>query len=197
MKKIYLSFLVVILVLVGGYFLLSIDKDPTNQSLDKNLTTYSSAELGIEFSYRPGPTGYVLEEVTPVDASQNLLRTIILKQTMDAEKEQPLGGEGPATIAINIFKNTKKQWPAVWAEENIQFSNINLKTGTPSEVVIGGANAVRYMADGLYASDNVVVAHGENIYVLSGMFIDVDSQLRKDFSPIVESIKFIPQLGQE
>lgn len=197
MKKIYLSFLVVILVLVGGYFLLNIEKDSTNQSLDKNLTTYSSAELGIEFSYRPGPTGYVLEEITPVGSDLNLVRTIILKQTVDADREQPLGGEGPATIAINIFKNTKKQWPAVWAEENIQFSNINLKTGTPSEVVVGEANAIRYMADGLYASDNVVVAHGENMYVLSGMFIDADSQLRKDFSPIVESIKFLPQPGQE
>ena len=193
MKKVYFSFLVVVLVLVGLYFM-PLSKNGVEE---KNTATFSSPELGVEFSYPTGPTGYVLEETTPVANSKNLLRTIVLMQTVDASKEQPLGGEGPATITMNIFKNSQKQWPEVWANENIQFSNINLKIGDILEATVGGANAIRYMADGLYASENVVVAHGENMYVVSGMFLDAESQLRKDFSPIVDSIKFIPQPGQE
>jgi hypothetical protein len=76
------------------------------------------------------------------------------------------------------------------------YSNINLMRGEVSEYVLGGANAIRYAADGLYASDNVVVAHGENMYVITGSYMDADSDIKKDFATLLESVTFIPQPGQ-
>ena len=78
-----------------------------------------------------------------------------------------------------IFKNSKSRHASVWAMENVKDSNFNLKLTEPKEAVVGGANAVRYMADGLYASENVIVAHGGLIYIFSGMYIDQNSQPHK------------------
>lgn len=197
MKKTHIGFLVAVVVLLGAYFVLKIDKNNQVVTENKNVAVYSSTELGLEFSYPTGSEGYVLEEVTPADTGAGLLRAIVLMQSEDADRDMPVGGEGPATITITVFKNTQKQQSQAWANAHVQYSNINLKTGDTAEVVVGGANAIRYMADGLYASENVVVAHGENVYVFSGMFLDENSELRRDFSPLVESVRFIPSPGQE
>ncbi len=156
--------------------------------------TFSDANLGLEFKY---PAGYVLQVGAGADGNSEFVQSLVLLTAEDAAAPRPIGGEGPATITIQIFKNTLKQWPAVWAETHPQFSNINLKQGEVKEVVVGGAKAVRYLADGLYASDNVVVAHGEKIYVFSGMFISEDSDLRRDFEPLLNSVTFIRQPSQE
>lgn len=190
MKKI-ISIIIILLVFVGLYFVLSISENTKNQEVNRSTAVYSSKELGIEFTHPVGQDGYVLEENTPA-VEQGLLKTVVLIRAEDVNKI-PVGGEGPATITLNVFKNLKKQWPRIWADEHVQSSNINLKVGDVLETTVGGANAIRYKADGLYASDTIVVAHGENIYVIRGMYIDENSLLRMDFSPIVQSIRFIPQ----
>lgn len=182
----------IIVVAVGLYMSLRVDTSKVVQ----NNATYSDAGVGIEFTYRTGPDGYVVQELTPAPSTSDLIRTVILMQTSDANKEMPEGGEGPATITIQVVKNSKKQHPAVWADAHHIYSNINLKRGEVKEYVLGGANAVRYDADGLYTSDNVVVAHGENMYVITGNYIDIDSDIRTDFISLLESITFIPQPGQ-
>jgi hypothetical protein len=191
MKKIIIAILISAL-LVGVYFVFKVNE----KEVSNNTAVYSSQELGFEFSYKTGPEGYVLEERTPSANPEGLKKAIVLMQTKDKENLDtngaPVGGEGPATITINIFKNLKNRQPSVWVKENIAYSTVNLSRAEPVEVVVGGANGVRYSADGLYASDNVVVAHGGNIYVFNGMYIDVESSLKKDFSPIIDSVKFIP-----
>lgn len=188
MKNIYIIISLIILVSLGLYFTARIDKKETTN----NLSVYSNSKLGIEFTHQVGPEGYVIQESTPSSQMENMLGSIVIMQTEDAGREMPVGGEGPATMTIEIFKNTKKQWPLNWAEANTQYSNINLKMGDVGESVVGGANAIRYMADGLYASENHIVAHGGYIYKITGMFMTEDSKLRKDFAPLVNSIKFIP-----
>lgn len=189
-KKLIIGALVLI-ALIGGISLLS--KDEKVADLDESsLATYSSGDLGLEFNYKTGTEGYVVQESTPV-GDPDLVRAIVLIPSEEAGKVPPIGGEGPATITIQVFKNTKKQWSRTWADEHVQYSNINLKIGEVSETVVGGANAIRYRADGLYASENFVVANGEYIYMFSGMFLDENSTLRKDFAPIVNSVRFIPQ----
>lgn len=186
---------IALIAIIVGFSYLSIDKkrsDPDKYS----VSTYSNSETGIKFDYKTGPNGYVIEESNHNDTRSGLFKSVVLIQSRDAEKSKPVGGEGPATITIQIFKNSKKLQSLNWANGNAQYSNINLKIGNVSEAVVGGANAIRYMADGLYASENFVVTHGGNVYLISGMFISEDSDLRKDFIPFVNSIKFIPQSGE-
>lgn len=188
-KKIIIGVLVLI-VLISGFSLLSRNRKIDGQNVP-NVAVYSNEELGIEFSYKSGTHGYAIQESTPMGDNSGLVRAIVLIPYEDANRSLPVGGEGPATITIQVFKNTKQQSPRSWADEYIQYSNINLKQGEAREVSIGGSGGIRYMADGLYASDNVVVTHGNFIYMVSGMFISEDSALRKDFVPLINSIQFL------
>lgn len=200
MKKINILLIastVVVLLAVSGYLFLQIDREKTNDSLKGQFTKFNSSELGIEFSYPVGPEGYILEEMNWTDNNPNYIRTIILMRSEDKAKEMPVGGEGPPTITINIFKNPLRQWPQIWADSNIQYSNIDLKIGDILETAVGGAKTVRYMAGGLYSSDNAVVAHGDSIFVFTGMFLDENSDIKKDFEPILNSVNFIKKLGEE
>ncbi|HYC83089.1 MAG TPA: hypothetical protein VEB60_00875 [Candidatus Paceibacterota bacterium] len=185
-------------LMAGGYYLYiywALGNDSFEQGAE-TYATYSRSDIGLEFDYPEGPEGYVVEERIPADLGAGLVKNIILMRTEDAESEPPTGGEAPPAIAISVFKNTKKQFPRTWADENIQRSNINLTTGAVEEAVVGGANAIRYMTDGLYASENVVVAHGDHMYVVTGQFTEQDSPIRRDYQALAESIRFIPAPGQ-
>lgn len=193
MKKI-IYILILIAFIVGGYYLY------TNNRVVEKITethiTYSQSDIGLEFDYSEGPDGYVIDERMPVDLDSEFIKNIILTRTEDALREPPVAGEGSPVILISVFKNTKKQFPRTWADENIEYSNINLIVGEVNEAVVGGANAIRYMADGLYMSENVVVAHGDHVYVITGQFMDQDSPIRLDYQKLVESIRFIPTPDQ-
>lgn len=195
MNKRLIIGMVVLIAIIVGFSYLSIDKKESDSDRS-SVSTYSNSDIGIKFDYKTGPSGYVIEESNPADPKSGLFKSIVLIQSNDAERAKPVEGEGPATITIQIFKNSKKLQSLNWANENTQYSNINLKTGNVSETVVGGANAIRYMADGLYASENFVVTHGGNVYMISGMFISEDSDLRRDFMPLVNSVQFIPQSGE-
>lgn len=197
MKK-GLLFIIGVAVLAGvAYFYLSIDEEVTENNQVPQYTTYRSANDGVQFSYRVGPSGYVLEEVMPVDLGSGHIKSLMLRRAEDMEKEIPQGGEGPAVMVVSIFENTNKQQSRNWADSHVQYSSINLSFGEVRDVVVGGANAIRYMASGLYSSENVVVAHGDSVYVITGQYMDENSDLRRDFAPLVDSIQFIPKPGQE
>lgn len=198
MKKTYII-LALIIVAIVAYYTVSIDDKSVveNGSQTEQTVTYNKADVGLEFTYRTGPTGYVLDERIPADIGEELERYIILHRAEDTKNAPPVGGEGAPVITIAVLNNVDKQLPRQWALDNVQYSNINLITGTTTEAVVGGANAIRYMADGLYASENVVVAHGDNVYVITGQFLNADSDLRREFAPLVDSIRFIPEPGQE
>lgn len=184
--------LIVLVILAGlSFFVTQIDDDKTIETINNQEVTFSDTELGLEFDYRVGPLGYVLEETTPANAQNNLVRILTLIKSEDKLGEVPLGGEWPPVISVSIFENSKKQLPQAWADENIQYSNINLKFGEVFESLVGGAKAIRYMSDGLYASENAVIMNGDNIYLVNGQFIDEDSSIRRDFLLLLESINFI------
>jgi hypothetical protein len=160
-------------------------------------TTYSESSVGLEFDYEVGQNGYVLMEAGEEDP--NIIKNITLMRVADSESmssDPDFVGEGPAAISINVFENTAKQFPLSWAMENNAYSNYNLKTEENLEMVVGGANAISYLADGLYPSQNVVVAHGSYMYVFTGQYMEVGNKMHKDFSNLINSIKFIPAPNQ-
>jgi len=180
--------------LLGGYYLYiywALGNDSAGQSNYSHLT-YSQTEIGFEFDYPEGPEGYAIDEKTPSDLGIGLLKNIILSRTEDSLRETPVGGEGPPVIVISVFQNFMKLFPRAWADENTQYSNINLIMGEVDDVAVDGANAIRYMSDGLYVSENVVVAHGDNMYVITCQSLNTDSLMCRDYQALIESIRFIP-----
>ncbi len=189
-----INILIVVALVLGAWYLtvhtkkVNVDKEP--ESL---VGTYSQPELGLEFDYPIGPKGYVIEDRMSVEPGSGLAKVIVLFRTEDTLNMNPEAGEGPAVITVVVFENPKKQTAKVWAAENPMFSNINGKVGEIAEDVIGGENAIRYMADGLYASEFAVVTHGTYAYVINGQFIDENSDIRRDFAPLLESIRLVPE----
>lgn len=190
MKKTLISFIILVIAATSIYLLVKDSKNDRNE--DTQYQKFSNNEIGLEFDYPTGDDGYVLSEVPSKDTKNELVTAIVLTSTEDSIQEPPEGGEGPAVISISVYKNSKKEWPQTWADSNPKYSLINLKIGEVYETVVGGANAIGYMADGLYASGNVVVAHGENVYVFSAQFMDEDSEIINDFNKILASIQFVP-----
>ncbi len=191
MKK-NITLVLVLVLILGGFLYFNENKEKYINS----TVVYLDQNLGFEFTYKTGPNGYIVEDTTKTQNSENIFKKIVLMQTKDKKSlnknGNPIGGESPATITISIFKNTKNRQPGVWVMENTIYSNYKLKLTDPTETVISGANAVKYKTDGLYASNNVVVAHGGYIYIFTGMYLDENSPLNKDFSLLMDSVAFIP-----
>ena len=194
MKVLFILLAVSIAVLLG-YYVMFADKSEDKKdaiSIDGGTTsTYNVADGGIAFDYKTGVGGYVVEERMPVDIGEEPIKVILLMQAEDAKNEPPIGGEGPPVVSVALYTNKENLSPKAWAEKNPQHSNVNLVQGAISDITVAGASAIRYMADGLYASENVVVANNGMIYVITGQFIDQNSDIRLDFPAFVESIRFI------
>ncbi len=149
--------------------------------------------LGFVFKYQKAPNGYVLEDVPFKNVSAQFVHGLVLTERTEYEalSNSSAPREGPPTIQIHVYKNTLKQSAPVWAMKNPNESLSNLIRGETKEVVLGGANAVEYSADGLYANRVFVAAHGGYVYVLIGSYQDVASQIYQDFNSLVSSFHFI------
>ena len=108
MNKRLIIGIIALIAIIGGLSFLSINKKSSDLG-KSSLATYSNSDIEIEFDYKTGPSGYVVQESNPSDPKAGLFKSVVLIQSKDAESSRPVGGEGPATITIQIFKNTKKQ----------------------------------------------------------------------------------------
>lgn len=190
MKNI-LYVLIVIGIIAGALYVANKKSHIVEQS-----AVYTAQDVGIAFTYRIGDDGYVVDERMPVDLGTGMIKTIVITPASTAGQSAE-GGELPPATSIAVFENPKKQFPLVWAQQNQDYSNYKLKKGSTTEAVVGGANAIRYLSDGLYTTDNIVVAHGDSVYVISGQFIDMASPARTDFEALVASINFVPKPNQQ
>lgn len=174
----------------------TMEPEPSQPERDVKVAAYP--DLGFSFAYTTGSDGYTLVE--PEAAVEGgPVKTLMLVHADDraAYENPPQGGEGPATITIQVFENDKKQFPRQWAEQNNAYSNIGLLIGEVSESVVGGANAIRYKADGLYAMNVAVFANGEHMFVVQGGYRSESDPTAVDFEPLLNTITFIPKPGQE
>lgn len=198
-KNTIISIIVLLVVIAVGFYLFGQDDSvvvPEDGEVVVNEQVVKDTETGIQFEY---PVGYHLDEVRPTeDFGDNFIKAYILMLESDRQRlqEEEVPTEGPPTISISIFENVNNQQAGMWVEDNPDLSNITLARTETSDTIVGGANAVQYRADGLYASNVAVIAHGGYIFIVAGGYIDEQSPTYQDFNDILESIEFIPAEGQ-
>jgi hypothetical protein len=199
MYKTLITILVLGIIAISGALFLEINPDKSVEdgsiveSGNESRAKTEDNTYGFEFESRTNPLGYVVQKREGNSENPELVSyTLMLKTDYEELMNSSEGREGPPSMSISVYKNTKKQFVRNWAEENSAFSNINLKRTEIGEVTLSGANAIRYGADGLYVSDNVIAASGDFIYHLSVNYLDENSQIKKDFDSLLSSFKFIP-----
>ncbi|MFA6535887.1 MAG: hypothetical protein WC250_01290 [Candidatus Paceibacterota bacterium] len=178
-------------LLVVGFLVFWYQENRGNES----YAVRADSMVGLSFRYRVSPNGYILRE----HSADNLADPSFIKifSLMPASDYESFAGnreasEGPASIEISVFKNLKNETAGEWAENNPSLSNLGLLSGVVNrDYVLAGEKAVRYLIDGLYRTDTVAVAYNKNIYLFSGAFLDENSLTRKDFEPLLDSIKFL------
>lgn len=155
------------------------------------LTVYANPKFSLSFTYRTGPEGYMLEEISPLKNAIGLAHTIILTPSKDYSEAGTEAGKEPPTIMVQVFKNLKKRDPRVWVRESGMYGTQKNPTQPQDVVVQGASDAIKYTADGLYKSDMVIATHQDYVYVFTGMYKDTRSALHTDFAPLIASVQFL------
>lgn len=156
---------------------------------------YVDSEAGFRFEYPKGPDGYRNkgEGFTFSEDSSFVSGVMLVNKEEDAAMEESTEPrEGLPTIKVQVYTNPTKKLPAAWAEAMPRETNINLALSAPTETSVGGAKAVRFITDGLYAALVYVVTSGDHVILLRGEYIDTDSDIYRTFIDIVNTFEFIP-----
>jgi hypothetical protein len=192
-KQIYL-FLAILMLALSALFFFACGNLGSGASREDVATTTSFTDdgLGLSFSYDDSERGYMLSEMHPGGPVSLAYITLMRREDLAAMSATDTPREGPPVITVAIYKNPSKQQPRNWAAAHDEYSNWSLRVGEEKETVVGGANAIRYSSDGLYMTDNVIVAHGGRIYVLSGSYIDASDPIHADLGKLVDSLVFVP-----
>lgn len=159
--------------------------------------SYVDPVFGYRFSYEKGKDGYVRELLTATGTEAFLAGAQLMRYEDFAVLITPTGPrEGPPTIAVRVYDNSDNLSAPLWVDANPDASNIALAQGEPEEAVIGGANAVRYLVDGLYPTQTYAVAHDGHIFLITGAYMNEESDIYRDFQSFLASFIFVPTLEQ-
>lgn len=169
------------------------ERPNTDDDSDATTQTLSDPRIGLRLEYRVEPNGYGVHAIT---ASQESDPTFVkgYQFMLRSDEEYLKAGEameGPATIDVRVFKNADRLAPGVWAASNPLLSNIELARSDIEEGEVNGANAVRYLVDGLYLIETAIVAQGTMIYVVTGAYASEDDWTYLDFEAFLNSFEFI------
>ena len=194
---------IAILIVIGGYLLYTApEREDTalpdtgdSEQMDPVTETIESDEFGYQFTY-PRDT-YVYIEGEESQHADFLSGFMLFDQEEYQEFEESTEPrEVPPAIAVRVYDNSDNLSASVWAMQNPRESNSELAFGEPEEAVVGGANATHFVADGLWPINTYVVANGDNVYVLTGMYPDQEAPIYQDFQDIVDSFMFIQTSAQ-
>jgi hypothetical protein len=210
MKSIVIAFIIGV---VSGYYVAGMsaseiaspspEAEDTDQSVQEEtqeveqvsdtdeMKTVIDEAHGISFIYRKNPDGYVMSAITEPVGTAHFLKGYRLVLAEDVAS-QVADSEGPPSIDIRIFKNPDLLAPRVWASTHGQLSNIEFATGAVADIVFKDAPGIRYMSDGLYTTDTILVSMQKRLYLISGSFGDIDSLIRDDFLDVIDAVEFMP-----
>lgn len=104
--------------------------------------------------------------------------------------QAPMGGEGPATIAVAVYDaggKTLEQWVKTDPRSNWQLL-VDDRASRPTTV--GGKAGLWYHHTGLYETDVVAAEHRGKIILFSVGYNAPTDEVRHDFDHLVESVEF-------
>ncbi|HYF13187.1 MAG TPA: hypothetical protein VD928_02745 [Candidatus Paceibacterota bacterium] len=183
-KGLVTAIIVVVVIAIGAIVFMtqgSTGSPNNNATSTASTLTYDSPELGIAFSY---PNTYKIE-LQHTDRGH-----VVVLMDKVAAANIPVGGEGPPSITVSEFDNSKNLPLADWIQETPQ-SNFQLSPDSAlNATTLGGKPALAYRHSGLYESDAVAVEQGDKIFVFAAGWMDQNAQIRKDFQEILKTVQF-------
>lgn len=198
-------FVVIILLVVGGYFLYKNQKpvslidervskiDVTSDEIPKGkvgMSMYENYLYSFNFEY---PQNLYMKEKDAVPGAKSLLSIVMAEGTKDnvALIEGTYKGpprEGPTSITMDVYSNEKKLSASDWAKQDVNWASSNKEV---SNVPVNGIQGVAYSWSGLYEGESVIVTRGTEAYVFSVTWLTAEDQILKDFDMILKSFSFV------
>lgn len=168
--------------------------DETVAEAQEGMQTVADEGTGITFTYKAGNGGYrLIEPATTQYGDDSLVKAYVMMPEEDyqrIERGEYGAGEAPPTITLFVLNDADDSDATEWARAHNLFTNIELAMGTPTQTTVGGADALQYRADGLYAMDTYIVSSNGKKYVISGSFISAGTPITADFAALLGSISF-------
>lgn len=155
-----------------------------------NSIRYKSDITPLSFVYKV--SDYIVREPYIPGQIESLVEALIVVPASEqaaVDRGERENSEYPAVIAIQIFRNPQGYSPQEWIENNPLISNITLKQGEFEEREVAGRPAIAYESEGLYSNQHIIFADKDLIYFLDGQYLDRDTDLYRDFEPLVDSIE--------
>jgi hypothetical protein len=181
--KIIIWVVVILLILAGLWYFFD---DPQS---GQQMTVYTSSDFGVEFKY--SDEDYVLKEEKIEDSDVLGYVTLFPKKEYEELMQSELPMEGSVSINMHAFPNPSQLDSREWLKINKNYVNSDLIVSDVADIKIDGLPAIQFMSDGLYTSDNIVLTKEDRIYLISGSFVDIDSQIRQDFESFLNSFRFV------
>jgi len=146
-----------------------------------------------EFTYRVAPDGYIPYAAEGMSVDPNFVSGFILinkEESVELAAAPDVAREYPPTIQGRVYRNIDNESAEDWAKSHPLESNIELTMSAPRTVIVGDLEAVRYTSDGLYAATVYIMTSDDFVYVFTGAYSDVESDIIEDFEDLVQSLKF-------
>lgn len=151
----------------------------------ENWLSYKSQKWAFEFQY---PSDYVLDTSYENEYSDQGHIQLYEKSTYEAIQGEKII-EGASLIELSIYNNSEKLSALEWAKKDTAHSNFNGKHKT---VQVNNRSAMSYSWAGLVEGDTILLTSDNKnyVYVFTVMYGGEESEIRKSFLRILETIKF-------
>jgi len=145
------------------------------------MLPYGNPAYGLSFEY---PESYQLGEA---EVGGRHVITLVDKAFLAASTT---ASEGPTSISVEIFPNTRNLTPSEWVKATPASNFVLSPDGTLASSTQAGKEAVAYLWDGLYRGESYVFSQRESIYMFSVTYMDTDDRIRRDFVRLLKSVQF-------
>jgi hypothetical protein len=178
---------IIVAIIVVGLILVFAPVHIYRQSNSAGENSYVNIRYGIEFQY---PKNYILTEKEVGDAHRDHFSIVLFEDTKTARDS--ISGkikdtEAPPSITIDIFQNNLDKESIFRFVTGSNDSNFKLGDGTYATTTIADVSALHYFWDGLYRGESYVLAHKNNIIMLSGTYLNAEDTIHTDFKKIIHS----------